>query len=473
MPEMTDEQLEEELRKALAAEAMSIEVTDPAGRVARVRARQARDRSRRLWALAGIAAALIVALVAGIGYVAWSSRPETLPGATTLATPSATATAGPSSTAAVTPAPTGTFVPTGSMSTSREGHTATLLPDGRVLIEGGEGTAGPPLAIVSYASAELYDPKTGTFSPTGSMVAAPGTGQTATLLSDGRVLVAGGGLLASAELYDPKTGTFSPTGSMSVARTVHTATLLSDGRVLIAGGFNNGNLLASAEIYDPTTGTFSPTGSMTTARGGQTATLLPDGRVLITGGATNGDTSVAVSSAELYDPKTGTFSPTGSMSVARYGHTAVLLSNGRVLVVGGFNDAGQGIASAELYDPETGKFTRTGSMLTGVIGNTVTLLSDGRVLIAGGGVNECLADAELYDPETGKFSPAGYMTTARCDHTATLLPDGRVLIVGGGQASAELYDPKTGTFSRTGSMVGVVGETSTGMPFPTGGSLSP
>jgi hypothetical protein len=126
-----------------------------------------------------------------------------------------------------------------------------------------------------------------------------------------------------------------------------------------------------------------------------------------------------------------------------------------------------------LYDPETGKFTRTGSMLTGVIGNTVTLLSDGRVLIAGGGVNECLADAELYDPETGKFSPAGYMTTARCDHTATLLPDGRVLIVGGGQASAELYDPKTGTFSRTGSMVGVVGETSTGMPFPTGGSLSP
>jgi hypothetical protein len=318
------------------------------------------------------------------------------------------------------------------------------------------------------AATPTLAPKTGTFSPTGSMTTAR-QNQTATLLSDGRVLTTGGhdgsGALASAELYDPKTGAFTATGSMTTPRQGHTAALLADGRVLIAGGTTNGTLngdLASAELYDPKTGTFSPTGSMSTARSNHTATLLSDGRVFIAGGDSEGR---LLASAELYDPKTGTFSPTGSMSTAndRSSFTATLLADGRVLIV----SVASGVpwkASAEVYDPETGSFSQTGPATSTVLGlwATATLLPDGRVLVAGGDAGEeggWLASAELYDPKTGTFTPTGSMSTARATHTATLLSDGRVLITGGvsangggALASAELYDPKTGTFSPTGSM---------------------
>lgn len=311
---------------------------------------------------------------------------------------------------------TGAFSPTGSMANARGSYTGTLLPDGKVLIAGGgpaSWTGGDPTFL---AAAELYDPKTGTFKATGPM-STPRESHTATLLPDDRVLIAGGEdrvdhAVASAEIYNRKTGTFSATGSMAVARAFHTATLLSDGRVLITGGnagtwSYDGPFLASAEIYNPKTGTFSPTGSMATPRAWHTASRLADGRVLVAGGE-NARTDLA--SAEIYNPKTGKSSPTGSMTVGRVYHAAALLSNGRVLVEGGGSDysGGQFLASAELYDPKTGTWTSTGSMADQRNLLTATLLTDGQVLVAGGfGAHAPLASAELYDPKTGTFSPTG------------------------------------------------------------------
>ena len=318
---------------------------------------------------------------------------------------------------------TDSFTATGSLPTARAWGTATRLSDGRVLYAGGDPGAWD-LSAGMLASAELYDPRTGTFTPTGSMA----TGRnlhTATVLRDGRVLVTGGSdgphhALASAELYDPKTGTFSPTGSMKTARSFHTATLLADGRVLVTGGSavgwlaSPGDFLATAEVYDPTTGRFSPTGSMTGERVFHTATLLADRRVLVTGGAYRPatDTTYSLASAELYDPKTGTFSPTGSMADLRTFHEATLLADGRVLVTGGDADgwtySGSYLASAEIYDPKTGVFTSTGPMADTITSHTATLLPDGRVLVAGGFDGKAdLATTELYDPRTGTFSLSG------------------------------------------------------------------
>ena len=274
----------------------------------------------------------------------------------------------------------------------------------------------------------------GAFSPTGSMTEVR-YGHTATLLSDGRVLITGGNNLnrrsmrdpagiALAELYDPNTGQFSGTGSMTTSRVGHTATLLADGHVLIAGGYEGLTGGATAELFDPKTGKFSGTGSMTSTRRGGTATLLSDGRVLVAGG---GDGSASSASAELYDPATGAFSATGSMATARMADTATLLPNGRVLIAGGRGGIALDLASAEVYDPKTGQFS-------------ATLLGDGHVLLVGNP-----RAAELYDPKTGRFSVSGSMPDWCVEHTATLLSDGRVLVAGGHSssffASAEIYQP--------------------------------
>ncbi|MEW6681847.1 MAG: Ig-like domain-containing protein [Nitrospirota bacterium] len=326
----------------------------------------------------------------------------------------------------------GTWQPTGSMGTVRTTHTATLLPNGKVLIAGG---AGP------LASAELYDPATGIFTPTGSM----GTGRyahKATLLPNGKVLITGGRLdnsagseLASAELYDPATGLFTATGSMGSIRSDHTATLLPNGKVLITGGSYYIYFHATAEVYDPATGVFTPTGSMVATRAHHTATLLPNGTVLITG-------CCGSATAEVYDPATGIFTATGSMVAARaYWHTATLLPNGNVLVAGGMYPQDDGTATAEVYDQAMGVFTLTGSMGTGRMYHTATLLPDGEVLIAGGhNIAVTHGTAELYHSVTGNFSATGSMGTGRTAHTATLLPNGKVLVTGGGTATAELYE---------------------------------
>jgi hypothetical protein len=281
----------------------------------------------------------------------------------------------------------------------------------------------------------------------------------ATLLADGRVLIAGGisgkEVLSTAELYDPTLGTFAATGRMIAGRSSATATLLADGLVLIAGGAFDAlgtAPLLSAELYDPKTGSFTSTGSMTVPRTGHTATLLPGGRVLIAGGRVDPDGHV-VDWADLYDPESGTFSPTGSMTVPRTGHTATLLADGRVLVAGG-SDGLRGLASTELYDPTSGTFSPSGSMVSPRTDHTATPLRGGSLLIAGGvdAHGNAIASAELYDPKTGLASATGPLMVPRYDHTATLLRDGRVLMTGGRTTSggsesseAEYYDP-TGRF---------------------------
>lgn len=332
-----------------------------------------------------------------------------------------------------------TWTVTGSMETERAFHSATTLNNGEVLVAGGRqrGLYGIP-------TAELYNPNIGTFSFTGKL----NTGRanfTATLLQNGEVLVAGGDeyifetsgtvhvCLASAELYNPATGTFTVTGSMHSERCASfapgfTATLLENSQVLIAGGVDAKGNFATPELYNPSTGTFSLTGNMVTPRLDHTATLLQNGEVLIAGGA---DSSGYLTSAELYNPSTGTFTATGSLHTSRDLFTATLLQDGEVLVAGGENTnlIAPFLTDAELYNPSTGKWSVTGSLNNGRYNHTATLLNNGEVLIAGGGAH--LASAELYNPSTGKFKLTGSLNTGRTDHRTVLLNNGEVLTTGG------------------------------------------
>jgi hypothetical protein len=323
-----------------------------------------------------------------------------------------------------------------------------LLLDGKVLLAGGTGA--------SPNHADLYDPVTGTITSTGSMLSVS-FGHTATLLNDGRVLIAGGSdgsnsvPLATAEIYDPSTGAFTSTGSMTAVRNGHTATLLGNGKVLIAGGSNGFGSVATTELYDPASGTFSASISMLAARDEHTATLLDSGKVLIVGGGTNN----ALAASEIYDPVTTTFTPSGAMNTPRYGHSATLMNNNKVLILYGFNGASGYLASPELYDVASGTFSTLSGLTTPIINHTATLLTDGTVLIAGGfdGTNS-VTTVHLYDPVSGIFTTTGSLNVSRASHSATLLNTGAVFVAGGEQivrnggislTSAELYEPDTFT----------------------------
>jgi hypothetical protein len=343
-------------------------------------------------------------------------------------------------------AQSGTFTVTGNMSVPRQGHTATLLQNGNVLICGGlSGYNG-----TVWDSAELYDPNTGTFIVTGSMTT-PRFQHTATLLPDGRVLIAGGqagsgyptGELRSAELYDPSTGRFTATADMNTERLSHSATLLADGKVLIAGGdgFVEANfLISSAEIYDPLARHFTRTGNTNTARLGASAALLPNGKVLISGGH-NGDDG-PILAVEIYDPHTGAFSLAGKTGFPSSVGPDIMsvLSNGKVLI--NMISYDRTTPDAQLYDPAAMTFTLTGSM-TAQRSFSSTLLATGTVLTAGDW------SGDVYDPATGLFSRAADLITARSGHTATPLADGTVLLAGGSSTlnasgylnRAELFHP--------------------------------
>ena len=294
---------------------------------------------------------------------------------------------------------------------------------------------------------------------------------TATALMDGRVLVTGGErldqpvTLKSADVYDPRSGHWTSLPDMGRKRGKHTATLLEDGRVLVAGGLAVDSGLSergSSEVYDPVTGRWAAAANMSEPRYGHIAVRLQDGRVLAAGGwSRDFRTDPAVTSAEIYDPSTDVWTPTGDMNSPRGLPMGTVLPDGRVLVAGGilYRDSGA-IESAEVYDPRTGQWTETASMSTKRGLASLTQLPDGRVLAAGGvDGKEPVASAEVYDPGSGTWSTAAPMGRARFWHWAALLQDGRVLVSGSWfppgelDRAAEIYDPAADTWVSTGAMV--------------------
>lgn len=333
-----------------------------------------------------------------------------------------------------TPRPGG-LLETGTPVEARFSHTATLLHDGRVLIAGGMEHDG-----VWLDTAELWDPVTGRFTPLGRMTARR-AGATATLLPNGKVLIAGGSdgpgsSLSTAEIFDPQTLSFTRTDEMMMRRAHAEAVLLRSGKVLVAGGSGGGDndQTTCAEIYDPVTERFSHIGYMQFGRSYFTAVMLRDGRVLLAGGMSGGQypNRQVESTAEIFDPSTGRFNLTGNLSTPRYKQGAALLPDGRVLVVGGSNETGRlqyEYSSTEIYNPESGRFTAGPSMnvVRFKLPSGVVTLGDGRILVAGG------ADQlEVFDPAKNAFLQVkGPQLEGFLFNTATSLSDGRVLLVDG------------------------------------------
>ena len=356
------------------------------------------------------------------------------------------------------------WVLTGNLNAARAGHTATLLPNGMVLVAGGTADLAD--------SVELYDPATGTWHRAAPLGRSR-SWHTATLLSDGKVLVVGGDVSeynrygrpdaygGTAEIFDPAAGTWNPTGSLIVPRWAWTATatLLQNGMVLVTGGFGNaGYNVRETELYDPRTGQWTATGDLRFGRYGHTATALGNGKVLLVSGVTD-EMYGSTNAAELYDPATGSWTPTGSVLLPRSDHSATPLMDGRVLISGGWANTPRVLGSFEIYDPDTGGWAPAGDLQIKRFGHTATLLSNGAVLTAGGvtateGVTmtwrtftyTTLDSVELRPDGVQPSVSTGSLNVARSYHTATRLDDGSVLVAGGRTAdmktllnSAEVY----------------------------------
>lgn len=353
-----------------------------------------------------------------------------------------------------------TWTVAGDLNVPRSGHTATLLPNGTVMIYGGytpDGNSFPALY-----SAELFDPATGAWTLNGGAFYTR-SGHEATLLNNGRVLVSGGNWNArSEELYDPPSGNWYSTGPLQVPRISHTATLLPSGKVLVVGGYNpynadptnNFGWQSRAELYDPVTQVWTLTGSLSVGRFGHVASLLPNGRVLVVGGFVSAGFA---NSAEVYDPATGQWTAIGGMFYDRLGfmHRATALQDGKVVITGGYINVavGPSIDDVEVYHPNAESFYSTGRLNHARRYHESTLLPNGKILVAGGYNKTAIGgihhrSTEIYDPVSQAWTTTGDLNLARGGHTLTALPDGRVLAAGGWNstetasalATSELYD---------------------------------
>jgi hypothetical protein len=372
---------------------------------------------------------------------------------------------------------------TATLATARFRHTATQLADGRVLIVGGLGPSDTPVTFVEVYTENVANPATSTVT-TASPMGSARDRHTATLLPNGDVLVAGGGATDVGETWSPATGVWTPTGSLGTNRFSHTSNVLIDGGVIVIGGNNpaNGAAIATTEFYNATTRLFSA-GPSTAARASHTSTMLPDGTLLVAGGAAStcsvSSTCVQISvdggfsplsgtnrsfhaatllpsgkvlitggvvassvvgTADLVSHRTPVWSAGPPLQIARTGHTATTLANGDVLVAGGST------ASAERLFLGAGAWVSTPPMSVARSLHTATLLNDGRVLVTGG------STAELYDPESGAWGPAASLAPSRNTQSAMVLASGRVLVVSlvaGNNAVSDVYDPATNTWAQT------------------------
>lgn len=355
----------------------------------------------------------------------------------------------------------GTWEVTGSLATARGGHTATLLSNGKVLVVGGARHTVISSDIGSaelYDPASGTWTTAGNWGPgTGHAAVLLPNGQVLVVGGFTRTILGGGSSHGGAALFDPASGTWTSTGSLATGRLSHTATLLPNGKVLVAGGTNSVygfpslGILASAELYDPASGTWTPTGNLAGARSAHKATLLPGGKVLVAGGFYDPPQSVgvALATAELYDPISETWLATGSLGSARYFHTMTLLPSGQVLVAGGFysNDRSNSRASAELYHPASGIWVATGSLTSARTGHEAVLLSTGEVLVAGGSNGGTYyASAELYGKRIPTLLNISTRLPVRTGDTAMI---GGFIITG--------TEPKTEIVRGIGPSLGVPG----------------
>jgi len=376
-----------------------------------------------------------------------TSQPTTASGGQPTSGP---ATAPPGGGGGGGPARAGTWTAAKPMTVAREQHTATTLPDGRVLVAGGFQVSGGVLSAVS--TTELYDPASGSWTAAAAMTAARAA-HTATVLPSGKVLVVGGesqaGIaLASAELYDPATTHWSSAGQLQTGRYAHAAVELTSGKVLVVGGrASTSGPVASTELYDPATNSWSTGPNLSVGRSDLTATLLDDGRILVAGGDGSASTTTQpLNVVDLIDPQGRAATRAVNMATGRAGHTATLLVDGRVLVTGGTG----GSPRAEVYAPALGTWSQAAAPAAARRFHTAVLLPSGQVLVAGGADSAALASAEAYNPTTNTWTPTPNMSATRWEQAMTLLQNGQVLITGGSatasrtappQPTAELYSP--------------------------------